>query len=166
MKTAWAALNSSASPDSEVVETVVFGLGSAGLLMDPETAVELARLKTWAEAREQRDEEILGVLGRVDIRDSAEAWGLGMSVLAHLDGPPVRSSRAERDEGLRALISRLAEERAETNAAVAAGDVERERLLKRVAELESDSATLAALEAAGVDNWEGYSNAFEAGEWS
>lgn len=41
MKTAWAALNSSPSPTSEVVETIVFGLGSAGLLMDPETAAEL-----------------------------------------------------------------------------------------------------------------------------
>lgn len=29
----------------------------------------------------------------------------------------------------------------------------------RIAELEKDSATLAALEAAGVDNWEGYSDA-------
>jgi len=38
-----------------------------------------------------------------------------------------------------------------------------DRLSKRVAELEKDSATLAALEAYGVDNWEGYSDAL-AGE--
>lgn len=35
-----------------------------------------------------------------------------------------------------------------------------ERLRARVAELEEDSKKLARLEAAGVDNWEGYSNAF------
>lgn len=34
----------------------------------------------------------------------------------------------------------------------------------RIAELEKDSARLAALEAAGVDNWEGYSNAFAEGD--
>lgn len=39
-----------------------------------------------------------------------------------------------------------------------------ERLRKRVAELEADSATLAALEAAGVDNWEGYDDALAGGE--
>ena len=32
----------------------------------------------------------------------------------------------------------------------------------RIAELETDSARLAALESAGVDNWEGYSDALEA----
>lgn len=36
----------------------------------------------------------------------------------------------------------------------------------RIAELEKDSALLAALEAAGVDNWEGYDDAVEAGESS
>lgn len=35
------------------------------------------------------------------------------------------------------------------------------RLQARVAELEPDSALLAALYAAGVDNWEGYDNARE-----
>lgn len=35
---------------------------------------------------------------------------------------------------------------------------------KRIAELEKDSTLLAALEAGGVDNWEGYSDAVEAGE--
>jgi hypothetical protein len=33
------------------------------------------------------------------------------------------------------------------------------RLRKQVAELEADAAMLAALEAGGVDNWEGYSDA-------
>jgi hypothetical protein len=31
----------------------------------------------------------------------------------------------------------------------------------QIAELEKDSAMLAALEAAGVDNWEGYSEAIQ-----
>lgn len=35
-------------------------------------------------------------------------------------------------------------------------------LTSRVQELEADSAFLAALEAAGVDNWEGYDDAREA----
>lgn len=39
-----------------------------------------------------------------------------------------------------------------------------QRLRKLVADLEQDSATLAALEAAGVDNWEGYSDAMQAVE--
>lgn len=34
-------------------------------------------------------------------------------------------------------------------------------LRKQVAELEEDSRTLRALEAGGVDNWEGYSTALE-----
>ncbi|MFE0088824.1 hypothetical protein [Streptomyces sp. NPDC059016] len=38
-----------------------------------------------------------------------------------------------------------------------------EKAEARVAELEQDSAKLAALEAAGVDNWEGYSDALEGG---
>lgn len=49
-------------------------------------------------------------------------------------------------------------------ASVAMGmaDQEHEELRKRVAELEKDSDRLTALEAAGVDNWEGYGNAFAA----
>ncbi len=35
---------------------------------------------------------------------------------------------------------------------------------KEYARLKKDSATLAKLEAAGVDNWEGYSFAFESDE--
>lgn len=35
------------------------------------------------------------------------------------------------------------------------------KLQARVAELEEDSATLGALEAAGVDNWSGYDSAME-----
>lgn len=38
------------------------------------------------------------------------------------------------------------------------------RLREYVAELEKDAATLASLEAYGVDNWEGYSNAMQAVE--
>jgi hypothetical protein len=35
----------------------------------------------------------------------------------------------------------------------------------RITDLEKDSATLAALEAAGVDNWEGYSDALAGEDW-
>lgn len=38
---------------------------------------------------------------------------------------------------------------------------EAERLRARVAELEDDAATLSALRAAGVDNWDGYDYAME-----
>ncbi len=41
---------------------------------------------------------------------------------------------------------------------------ENDRLRARVAELEKDSATLNALYAAGVDNWDGYSDAMQAVE--
>lgn len=55
-------------------------------------------------------------------------------------------------------------QRAGENGALANGlRLENERLLKRVAELEADSARLNALYAAGVDNWEGYGGAVEAG---
>lgn len=48
----------------------------------------------------------------------------------------------------RQLLDQLAEE-------------EQAKSAERIAELEKDSETLARLEAAGVDNWEGYSHAFE-----
>jgi hypothetical protein len=41
----------------------------------------------------------------------------------------------------------------------AAAENQRDEARSRIAELEKDSAALAALEAHGVDNWEGYSDA-------
>jgi hypothetical protein len=45
IRTGYAALLNSSSPTSSIVEQVVFALGSAGLLMDPETVEELRRLR-------------------------------------------------------------------------------------------------------------------------
>jgi outer membrane murein-binding lipoprotein Lpp len=61
----------------------------------------------------------------------AEAWRTGTLVLPGVSGP----------------------------AAVEAGGEDVEKLRARVAELEERDAWLSALEAAGVDNWEGYDNA-------
>ena len=38
---------------------------------------------------------------------------------------------------------------------------ERQRLKKQIKKLEKDSMMLSALEQAGVDNWEGYSDAYD-----
>ncbi|WP_282700067.1 hypothetical protein [Streptomyces sp. CC219B] len=51
---------------------------------------ELVRLRTFASATERRHNEIRARLGMVDIRDSAEAWDLGMAIIAILDGPCTR----------------------------------------------------------------------------
>ncbi|MHC3392052.1 hypothetical protein ACLQ2E_21695 [Streptomyces lavendulocolor] len=48
IRTGYAALLNSSSPTSSIVEQIVFALGSAGLLMDPETAEELRRLRAAA----------------------------------------------------------------------------------------------------------------------
>jgi hypothetical protein len=45
IRTAYAALHSADSPNSEVVEQIVFALGAAGLLLSPESAAELERLR-------------------------------------------------------------------------------------------------------------------------
>ncbi|WP_432138958.1 hypothetical protein [Streptomyces sp. bgisy154] len=49
-------------------------------------------------------------------------------------------------------------------AAIESGDGEAEKLRQRVAELEKRDAWLSALEAAGVDNWEGWDHAVELSE--
>lgn len=55
VKTGYAALLASRSPNSNVVETIVYGLGAAGLLMDPEIAEELRTLRAKvAETAEQQ----------------------------------------------------------------------------------------------------------------
>ncbi|MFF1961023.1 hypothetical protein ACFVWX_29115 [Streptomyces sp. NPDC058220] len=93
-------------PDG-LADRIVTALDAACLLQSPETVHELERLRLYATAREQCDGEILAALGRVDIRGSAEAWALGMAVLAHMDGPPAPSTADERTGGMRALIAQL-----------------------------------------------------------
>ncbi|MEW2463075.1 hypothetical protein AB0872_20525 [Microbacterium sp. NPDC047426] len=62
---------------------------------------------------------------------------------------------------LLAEVERLKAERHTTNEALTdAAETLRENR-DRIAELEKRSATLAALEAAGVDNWDGYSDALD-----
>jgi len=53
---------------------------------------ELARLRTFAQATAQRHQDIRDHLAQVDIRQSAEAWDLGMAVLALLEGPLPRNA--------------------------------------------------------------------------
>lgn len=51
-------------------------------------ATELDVLRAYAEATEQRHEEIHTLLARVDLQESPAAWDLGMAIAAILDGPP------------------------------------------------------------------------------
>ncbi|WAZ20197.1 hypothetical protein STRCI_001297 [Streptomyces cinnabarinus] len=48
---------------------------------------ELERLRVFARATERRNDVIRALLARVDICDSAEAWDLGMAVIAIVEGP-------------------------------------------------------------------------------
>ncbi|WP_416976690.1 hypothetical protein [Streptomyces sp. T028] len=59
----------------------------------PGDAAELERLRAFASATERRHDEIRAQLARIDIRDSAEAWDLGMAILAILDWPVHPDSR-------------------------------------------------------------------------
>jgi hypothetical protein len=61
IRTGYAALHSASSPNSEVVEQIVFALGAAGLLLSPESAAAMdkaledltgARLSLWEEEQE------------------------------------------------------------------------------------------------------------------
>lgn len=54
----------------------------------PTLLAEVNRLRIFADATDRRHEEIRAMFAKVDIRDSAEAWDLGMAVLAILDSPP------------------------------------------------------------------------------
>ncbi|MDX2749620.1 hypothetical protein PV413_03360 [Streptomyces scabiei] len=67
------------------------------LLFDEETRAkvsgwlapaELERLRRFASVTERRHDEIRDRLATVDIRDSAEAWDLGMAIIAILESPP------------------------------------------------------------------------------
>ncbi|WP_329311655.1 hypothetical protein [Streptomyces sp. NBC_01262] len=72
---------------------------------------ELERLRLWAERREARDDEIRTALAALDLRrDTEQAWALGMTVLAHLDGPLAPGVTVDhRITGLRTLIASLRE---------------------------------------------------------
>lgn len=86
---------------------IAFDLESAQLLQPPETAAELARLRKYAENRQSREEELLATLGQYDLASSPEAWDLGMTVIAHLEGPHRPAAPEELVPGLRRLIEQL-----------------------------------------------------------
>jgi hypothetical protein len=54
---------------------------------DADKTAELERLRRFASVTDRRHDEIRARLATVDIRDSAEAWDLGMAIIATLDGP-------------------------------------------------------------------------------
>jgi hypothetical protein len=88
------------TPDAsyDMTSAIVFALGSAQLLQSPETAAELERLRVFAAATEQRHENIRARVAQVELgKDDAEMVGLGLDVLALLDGPVpfVLTERAE-----------------------------------------------------------------------
>ncbi|MFD3929726.1 hypothetical protein [Streptomyces sp. NPDC058614] len=86
---------------------IALALESAQLLMSPETAAELERLRQYAESRKSREEELLATMGRIDLREAPEAWALGMTVISHLEGPHRASAPEELVPGLRRLIEQL-----------------------------------------------------------
>lgn len=86
---------------------IAVALESAGLLMGPDTAAELARLRQYAEHKQSREEELLATLGQYNLVTSPDAWALGMTVISHLEGPHTPSSPEELEPGLRKLIEQL-----------------------------------------------------------
>lgn len=54
---------------------------------DADRAAELERLRRFASVTDRRHDEIRARLTTVDIRDSAEAWDLGMAIIAILESP-------------------------------------------------------------------------------
>lgn len=96
-----------------------FALESAQLLQSPETAAELERLRKYAENRQSREEELLAVMGQYDLATSPDAWDLGMTVIAHLEGPHRPSAPEELEPGLRRLIEQLRSRVAELEARLA-----------------------------------------------
>lgn len=86
---------------------IALALESAGLLMGPDTAAELARLRQYAEHKQSREEELLATLGQYNLVASPDAWALGMTVISHLEGPHTPSTPEEPEPGLRKLIEQL-----------------------------------------------------------
>jgi hypothetical protein len=84
-----------------------------------ELTAEADRLGAWAKARESREDQILALLATVDLVTAPQAWELGMAIISHLDGPSACPTGDERDEGLRALIAKLAARVAEQETYVA-----------------------------------------------
>lgn len=99
---------------------IAMALESAGLLMGPETAAELARLRQYAEDKQSREEELLATLGQYNLVASPDAWALGMTVISHLEGPHTPSSPEELEPGHRKLIEQLRARAAELEAQRAA----------------------------------------------
>jgi hypothetical protein len=112
-------------------------LESAQLLQSPETADELKRLRQYAAGRESREEELLAVLGKYTLAESPEAWDLGMTVIAHLEGPHRPAAPEELVPGLRALVEQLRSRIAGLEADREANDAEYEQLAARAARLET-----------------------------
>ncbi|MEU3620646.1 hypothetical protein ABZ725_51680 [Streptomyces sp. NPDC006872] len=125
---------------------IAFDLESAQLLQSPETAAELTRLRRYVETRQSREEELLAAMGRYDLINTPDAWDLGMTVIAHLEGPHRPSTPEELEPGLRRLIEQL---RARVDEVERAYTFDTAKLKARVAELEAAAiegrAALAAL---------------------
>ncbi|NUP45235.1 MAG: hypothetical protein HOY76_51490 [Streptomyces sp.] len=96
---------------------IALALDSVQLLMTPETADELDRLRRCAATQQSREEELLATLGQYDLRDKPELWALGMTVVSHLDGPHRPATPEELEPGLRGLIGQLRARNAELEAA-------------------------------------------------
>lgn len=130
-------------------------------LLDPEVAEELERLRKYVVTRQAREEELLATLGRIDLRRSPEAWSLGMTFIAHMDGPFSPCTAEELEPGLRALVGQLRAKHADEHdelamalgrssdtewgdlVEIAAGTVTAEvKLQARIAELEAAQGTI------------------------
>ncbi|MFM9566157.1 hypothetical protein [Streptomyces turgidiscabies] len=98
---------------------IAVALESAGLLMGPDTAAELARLRQYAEHKQSREEELLATLGQYNLVASPDAWALGMTVISHLEGPHTPSTPEGLEPSLRKLIEQLRARVAELEAAPA-----------------------------------------------
>ncbi|MEU2510508.1 hypothetical protein [Streptomyces syringium] len=74
-----------ASTGSDPAREMAQALDHAGLLLSPETAEELARLRRFAAVTVRRRDGVEALLASV-ARDDARGWDLGASIIAILDG--------------------------------------------------------------------------------
>jgi hypothetical protein len=124
---------------------IAMAVDAAGLLMSPETAAEIERLRASATGAHRRIEEVLDYLATKDaVQLSEDAGVMGFHIVAVLDGPgPTAAERAEQ----RAKAAQQQADYAEAVATVARLEqkrVELERIAnaehERVAELEQQLA--------------------------
>jgi hypothetical protein len=124
---------------------IAMAVDAAGLLMSPETAAEIERLRASATGAHRRIEEVLDYLAEKDaVQLSEDAGVMGFHIVAVLDGPgPTAAERAEQ----RAKAAQQQADYAEAVATVARLEqkrVELERIAnterERVAELERHAA--------------------------